>query len=115
MAFDMSKVVSTLGEDVIGSCGEPLGLDKAQSVRVARSLAAHFNLGGEEAIKAAAADTGLSTEVVSSMSKKLMDAGKEYVLKESGVTDAVEKAKAEAMAAVQNQAKGMFGKLFGKA
>jgi hypothetical protein len=115
MAFDMSKVVSQLGEDVIGSCGEPLGLEKDQSVRVARALAAHFNLGGEEAVKAAAADTGLSTEVVGSMSKKLMDAGKDYALKESGVADAVEKAKADAMAAAQNQAKGLFGKLFGKA
>jgi hypothetical protein len=49
------------------------------------------------------------------MSKKLMDAGKDYALKESGVADAVEKAKADAMAAAQNQAKGLFGKLFGKA
>ena len=44
-----------------------------------------------------------------------MDEGKNYVMKESGVADAVDKAKADAMAAVQNQAKGMFGKLFGKA
>jgi hypothetical protein len=114
MAFDMSKVVSQLGEDVIGSCGEPLGLEKDQSVRVARALAAHFNLGGEEAVKAAAADTGLSTDVVGSMSKNLLDAGKEFLMKESGVSDAVEKAKNDAMAAAQNQAKGLFGKLFGK-
>lgn len=112
---DMQKIVGQLGDDVIGSCGEPLGLDKETSVRVARALAAHFNLGGEEAVKAAAADTGLSTDVVGSMSKKLMDEGKNYVMKESGVADAVDKAKADAMAAVQNQAKGMFGKLFGKA
>ena len=110
MAIDFGKVVSSLGDEAIGKCGEPLGLSAEQSVRVARALAAHFNLGGEEAVKAAAADTGLSTEVVSSMSKKLVETGKDKVMEESGANAAIENAKNEAV----NQAKGMFGKLFGK-
>jgi hypothetical protein len=115
MAFDMSKVVSSLGDEMIGKCGEPVGLDKDQSVRVARALAARFNLGGEAAIKAAAEDTGIDEECVAAMSKKLMEAGKEKLMDESGATAAIDKAKQDAMNAVQNQAKGMFGKLFGKA
>lgn len=108
---DIGKVVSSLGDDAIAKCGEAVGLTAEQSVRVARALAAHFNLGGEEAVKAAAADTGLSTEVVSSMSKKLVEEGKDKLMEESGANAAIDNAKNEAM----NQAKGMFGKLFGKA
>lgn len=111
MAFEMSKVVSSLGEELIGKCGEPVGLDKDQSVRVARALAARFNLGGEAAIKAAAEDTGIDEETVAAMSKKLMEAGKDKLMDESGANAVIDKAKDEAM----NQAKGMFGKLFGKA
>ena len=46
MSFDLSKVVADLGDDMIAKCGEPVGLNKEQSVRVAHALAARFNLGG---------------------------------------------------------------------
>ena len=47
MSFDISKVVSELGDEVIGQCGEPVGLDKDQSVRVARALSARLmEMGG---------------------------------------------------------------------
>ena len=122
MSFDLSKVVADLGDDMIAKCGEPVGLNKEQSVRVAHALAARFNLGGEAMIKAAAADTGIDEECVGAMSKKLVEAGKDKVMEESGASAAIEKAKADAAAAAQaaagnmaKQAGGMFGKLFGKA
>lgn len=118
MAFDFSKVVSELGDDIIAQCGEPVGLSKDQSVRVARALGQNIGGGKDLAIKAAATDTGLSEEVTSAMLGKLMEVGKEKLLKEGPVGDAIEGAKAQAMAAMGdlgNQAtKGMFGKLFGK-
>ena len=40
MSFDMSRVVSGLGDDAIGKIGEPLGLENETSVRVAHALAA---------------------------------------------------------------------------
>ncbi|HWA22096.1 MAG TPA: hypothetical protein VG735_06845 [Caulobacterales bacterium] len=120
MSFDFSKVISELGDDVIAKCGEPLGLDRDKSVRVAHALAARFNLGGEAMIKAAAEDTGIAEDAVSDMSKKLIEAGKEKLMDESGASAAIEKAKADAAAAAQaaasdvaKKASGMFGKLFG--
>ncbi len=120
MAFDFSKVVGSLGDDMIAKCGEPVGLSAEQSVRVAHALAARFNLGGEEMIKAAAADTGIDEEAVGAVSKKLVEAGQEKLMKDTGAADAIEKAKADAMAAAQagasdmaKKASGMFGKLFG--
>lgn len=115
MSFDISKVVSELGDEVIAKCGEPAGLSKDQSVRVAHALAARCNLGGQEMIKKAAEDTGIDEEAVAAVSRKLMEVGKDKLMEESGATAAIDKAKADAMAAVQNQAKGMFGKLFGRA
>ncbi|MES1202842.1 MAG: hypothetical protein ABUS57_15505 [Pseudomonadota bacterium] len=120
MSFDFSKVVSELGDDMIAKCGEPLGLDRDKSVRVAHALAARFNLGGQAMIKAAAEDTGIAEDAVSDMSKKLIEAGKEKLMDESGAAAAIEKAKADAAAAAQaaasdvaKKASGMFGKLFG--
>jgi hypothetical protein len=122
MSFDISKVISELGDDMIAKCGEPAGLNKEQSVRVAHALAARFNLGGEEMIKKAAEDTGIDEEAVGAVSKKLVEAGKEKLMDESGASAAIEKAKADAAAAAQaaagdmaKKAGGMFGKLFGKA
>ena len=118
MALDVSKIVSELGDDIVAQCGEPLGLNKDQSVRVAKALGQHMGGGKDLAIKAAAADTGLSEEVISSMLGKLIETGKDKLINEGLVGDAIEGAKAQAMAAMGdlgNQAtRGMFGKLFGR-
>ncbi len=125
MSFDVSTVVSNLSEEAIGQAGEPLGLSKDQSVRVARALAANIGLGGDEAIKRAAADTGIDEECVTAMLGKLMEIGKEKVLEDSGFNNAVDNAvsgaKDQAMAAFGNAggqaakaAGGFLGGLFGK-
>lgn len=114
MSFDLGKVVQSLGEDAVAQAGEPLGLNKDQSNRVVKALVARAGLGGEEAIRAAAADTGLDEEVVASMSKKLIEAGKEKLMEESGATAAIDNVKEQAMAAVQNAGGGLLGKLFGR-
>jgi hypothetical protein len=121
MAFEISRVVETLGEEVIGRCGEPVGLNEDQSVRVARALAAHAGLGREEMIKAAAADTGLDEEVVAAMTRKLVEEGGKHLMDASGATAAIDNAKEQAMAAMSNaggeaakQAGGLIGKLFGR-
>mgnify|MGYP000973369938 CR=1 FL=1 len=121
MSFDMSKVFSALGEELIAQAGEPVGLDKDQSVRVAKALAAHVNKGDAEAVKAAAADTGLSEDAVASMMKKLAETAKEKIMDEAGVNKAIDDAKAQAQAAAVNAGKdamknagGMLGKLFGR-
>ncbi len=120
MSFDLSKVVSALGEEALGKAGEPAGLDKAQSVRVAKALAAHAGLGNGEMIEAAAADTGLDEEVVAAMTKRLLEVGAEK-LKETPIGAAVDNAKQDAMAALSNvggdaakQAGGFLKGLFGK-
>ncbi len=121
MSFDLSKVVSALGEEALGKAGEPAGLDKAQSVRVAKALAAHAGLGNGEMIKAAAADTGLDEEVVAAMTKRLLEVGAEKLMKETPIGAAVDNAKQDAMAALSNvggdaakQAGGFLKGLFGK-
>ena len=88
MAIDFSKIVSELGNDLIAQCGEPVGLDRDQSVRVATALGQHMGGGKDLAIKATAADTGLSEEVISAMLGKLTvlqgSAKSEAVLKPGG-------------------------------
>ena len=116
--MDLSKIVSDLGDDIVAQCGEPVGLSNDQSVRVARALGQHMGGGKDLAIKAAAADTGLSEEVVSAMLGKLVAVGKDKLMTDAGVTGAIDNAKDQAMAAMGNiggeAAKGIFGKLFGK-
>ncbi len=121
MAFEMSRVVEDLGEEVVAQCGEPVGLNKDQSVRVARALAAHAGLGREEMIRAAAADTGLDEEVVAAMTKKLVEEGGKKLMDVSGATAAIDNAKDQAMAALGDasgeaakRAGGMLGRLFGR-
>lgn len=121
MSFDISKVVSQLGDDLIAKTGEPVGLSRDQSLAVARSLAAHFSKGGDEAVKAAAAETGVAEEAVGSMCAKLVEVGKEKLLTEGPVGQAVDTAKEQAMAALNDaggqamkSAGGFLGKLFGK-
>ena len=117
MAIDFSKILSNLGDDMVAKAGEPVGLSKDQSIRVARALAQHMGGGKDLAIKAAAADTGLSEDVISSMLNKLIETGKEKLMKDGGVTDAIDSAKDQAMAAMQNiggeATKGLFGKIGG--
>ena len=121
MSFEISKVVEALGDEAIGHIGEPIGLDKDQSVRVARALAAHAGLGNQQMVQAAAADTGLDEEVVAAMGKKLVEEGANKVMEETGVNAAIDNAKQDAMAALSNvggdaarNAGGLFGKLFGR-
>ena len=121
MNLDMSKIISDIGDDLIAEAGEPLGLDHDQSVRVAHALAAHIGMGGEEAIKQAAADTGLDEEVIAAMLPKLIEAGKEKLLAEGPVADAIDSAKEQAMSALGSvggaaakSAGGMLGTLFGR-
>lgn len=118
MAIDISKILSSLGDELVAQAGEPVGLDKDQSVRVAKALSQHIGGGKDLAIKAAAADTGLTEDVISSMLNKLIETGKEKLLSEGVVGDAIDSAKDQAMAAVGNiggeAAKGIFGKLFGR-
>jgi hypothetical protein len=114
MSFDIGKVAGHLGEEAVARAGEPLGLDKDQSNRVVKALAARAGLGGQEAIAAAAADTGIDEEVVSALTEKLVEAGKEKLMEESGATAAVDAAKDQAMAAVANAGGGLLGRLFGR-
>lgn len=121
MSLDIAQVVSTLGEDAIGKAGEPVGLNKDQSVRVARSLAAHVGMGNKEMIAAVAADTGLSTEVVSAVLKKLIETGGKQAMDSLGVNAAIDNAKKDAMAALDSaggdavkRAGGFLSGLFGK-
>jgi hypothetical protein len=121
MGFDISKVVAALGEEALGKAGEPAGLDKPQSVRVAKALAAHAGLGSAEMVKAAAADTGLDEEVVAAMSKRLLEIGAEKLMQDTPAGAAVDNMKDSAMAALSGaggdaakQAGGLLKGLFGK-
>ena len=121
MSLDISQVVSELGDEAIGKAGEPLGLDKDKSVRVAHALAAHVGMGNQEMIAAAAADTGLSNEVVASMLKKLIDTGGKKLMDATGVSGAIDSAKENAMAALNSagndavkNAGGFLSGLFGR-
>jgi hypothetical protein len=117
MAIDISKILSSLGDDLVAQAGAPVGLDRDQSVRVAKALSTHIGGGKDLAIKAAAADTGLTEEVISAVLGKLVETGKEKLLSDSGVTGAIDDAKDQAMAALGNvggeAAKGLFGKIGG--
>ncbi len=98
---DLAKIVMTLGEDTIAEIGAPLGLSKELSVKAAKSLAENFTGNKEEAIAAAAKETGIGKEVLEAMITKLLG-----------------EARDKAMGAVKDQAaaaaKGMFGKFFGR-
>jgi hypothetical protein len=121
MSFDMSAVVSELGDEMIAQVGEPLGLDQDQSVRVAHALAARAGLGNQETIRAVAEDTGLDEEVVAAMSKKLLEEGGKRLMDETGASAAIDDAKQQALAALTaagagaaKNAGGFLGGLFGR-
>lgn len=101
--------------------GEPLGLDKNQSLRVAHALAARAGLGNRETIQAVAAHTGLHEEVVAALSKKLAEEGGKKLMEETGANAAVDNVKQEALAAptvagagAAKNAGGFLGGLFGR-
>jgi hypothetical protein len=98
---DLGQIVSALGEQTIVEMGEPLGLSKEQSIKAARALAENFTGNKDQAIDAAAKETGIGKEVLQAMIVKLLDTAKDK---------AVDAAKEQATAA----AKGMFGKFFGR-
>lgn len=121
MSFDIAAVAADLGDDVIAKAGEPVGLDKNQSVRVAHAFAAHAGLGNQEMIAAVAADTGLDEEVVAAMGKKLLEVGGEKLMNDTPVGAAINGAKDQAMAAfgdmaggAAKSAGGLLGGLFGR-
>ncbi len=121
MSIEISKIVEALGEEALGKAGEPAGLDKEQSVRVAKALAAHSGLGGEKMLAAAAADTGLTEDVIGAVSKRLVEIGAEKLMKDTPIGAAVDNMKDSAMAAltgaggdVGKQAGGFLKGLFGK-
>lgn len=121
MSFDMSRVVTALGDTAIGKCGEPLGLNEEQSVRVAHALAARAGLGNQQMIAEVAADTGLSEDVVTAMAKKLLEEGGKKLMDATGASTAIDNAKENAMAAMNaasgeavKQAGGFLGGLFGR-
>ena len=99
--IDLAKIVMTLGEDTIAEIGAPLGLSKELSVKAAKSLAENLTGNKDEAIAAAAKETGIGKDVLEAMITKLLG-----------------EAKDKAMGAVKDQAaaaaKGMFGKFFGR-
>jgi len=99
--IDLGKIVTTLGENTIADIGEPLGLSRELSIKAATSLAKNFHGDKDEAIAAAAAETGIGKDVLEAMITKL-----------------AEEARVKAMGAVKDQAvaaaKGMFGKFFGR-
>jgi uncharacterized protein YidB (DUF937 family) len=99
--IDLGQIVSSLGEQTIVEMGEPLGLNKDQSIRAARALAENFTGDKDQAIEAAAKETGIGKEVLSAMIVKLLDTAKDQ---------AVDHMKDQATQA----AKGMFGKFFGR-
>src|SRR5262245_19632786 len=99
MSFDMSRVVTTLGDDAIAKCGEPVGLNEEQSVRVAHALAARAGLANQEMVAQVAADTGLSEDVVAAMTKKLVEEGGKKLMDATGATAAIDGAREQAMAA----------------
>jgi hypothetical protein len=99
--IDLSQIVSSLGEQTIVEMGEPLGLSKEQSIKAARALAENFTGNKDQAIEAAAKETGIGKEVLNAMIVKLLDTAKDQ---------AVDAMKDQATQA----AKGMFGKFFGR-
>ena len=99
--IDLGKIVTTLGENTIADIGEPLGLSKELSLKAARSLAENFTGNKDDAIAAAAKETGIGKDVLEAMITKLLDEAK---------SQAVDHVKEQA----SNAAKSMFGKFFGR-
>lgn len=104
MNIDVNKLVETLGDAAIEQVGESVGLDGEKTSRVVQSLAKHVSAGGDVAGRVAA-DTELQKDVISQFMDKLIEAGKDKLLSEGPVADALKAA---------GPVGGLVGRLFGK-
>ena len=104
MNIDVSKVVDVLGNAAVEQIGESVGLDGEKTAKVVSSLANHVKGGGDIAARVAA-DTELQQDVVSQFMDKLVEAGKDKLLSEGPVADALKAA---------GPVGGLVGRLFGK-
>lgn len=101
LPIDLGKIVTQLGENTIADIGAPLGLTPELSMKAARALAENFHGNTDEAIEAAAKETGIGKEVLEAMVSNLAEEAR---------SKAVDHVKEQAASA----AKGMFGKFFGR-
>jgi hypothetical protein len=99
--IDLGKIVAKLGETTIAEIGEPLGLSPELSMKAARALAENFHGNTDEAIAAAAKETGIGKEILEAMIGKLLEEAR---------SQAVDHVKDQAATA----AKGLFGRFFGR-
>jgi uncharacterized protein YidB (DUF937 family) len=104
MNVDVSKIVEALGDSAVAQIGESVGLDGGSTSKVVKSLSGHFKAGGNVAQRVAS-DTGLREEVISQFTDKLVEAGKEKLLSQGPVADALASA---------GPVGGLVGRLFGK-
>jgi hypothetical protein len=120
MSFDISTVLNNVGDDLLGDSGEQIGLERETAIKAGRALIANWSKGKVEAVKLAAAESGLAEDVVSQLAEKAVDLAKakageaaKQAYESSGAAQAVEGAKEQAMAALGGKS-GFLGKLFGK-
>jgi ABC-type branched-subunit amino acid transport system substrate-binding protein len=120
MSFDFGKVLEQVGDDLLGDAGQSLGLERETAIKAGHALAANWSKGKDEAIKAAAAESGVAEEVVAKLLQTVIDKAREKGVEavkaaftEGPVADAVEQAKEQAMEALGGKT-GFLGKLFGK-
>jgi hypothetical protein len=88
----------------VSQVGDSVGLDGESTSKVVKSLAAHMKAGGNVAQRVAA-DTEIREEIISQFTDKLVGAGKDKLLAEGPVADALKAA---------GPVGGLVGKLFGK-
>lgn len=104
MDVDVNKVVEVLGEAAVEQVGESVGLDGEKTAKVVKSFANHAKGGGDIAARVAA-DTELQKDVVSQFMDKLVEVGKDKLLAEGPIADALK---------ATGPVGGIMGKLFGK-
>jgi len=122
MTLDLSKVLSSVGDEAIARAGDQVGLDRDQSIRVVKALSARMGAGREAAIAGAAEEAGLGQEVVAALMGKVTEIAAEKALSEGPIGDALGQFKAPAAEAasgllgdgVAKQAGGFMSKMFGR-
>lgn len=83
-------------------------------MRLASALAQNIGAGKGLAIKGAAAEMGSPEDVAKAMMDGLYEVAKEKLLQDTGITQQVEVARAQAIDAAQQAAGGFFRRLFGR-